>query len=313
MTIGIGAYGQNAGRAVYDALAAVEKVGTGAIGGFVTYAAIDGNGEVLRSETQRGGTLTLFTEGETTGVEPPPAVAETRMAGVISSGPDRPEPLAPYLPADPRGGLVTGHRIPPTTSVNDKRMNWEVMELLVEGKTAEQAIDEVMGANPESDCGLIAIDKNGGAHCRNSDRVLRRPDVGATLRRDEKSGSTVAVLYNAIRPYSILAELAAAVALQTMIGNVQPNGWVTINSGTPIEMGEENAVICDAAGMAERVTTTDPAIGVRGELGAAIYLASAVYIEGALAGHTMFEPITSIEKGRFTLLSGKKTLRMSYC
>ena len=78
-------------------------------------------------------------------------------------------------------------------------------------------------------------------------------------------------------------------------------------------MGEENAVICDAAGMAERVTTTDPAIGVRGELGAAIYLASAVYIEGALAGHTMFEPITSIEKGRFTLLSGKKTLRMSYC
>jgi hypothetical protein len=120
------------------------------------------------------------------------------------------------------------------------------------------------------------------------------------------------VLYNAIRPYSILAELAAAMALTTMIGNGKPKGWVTINQGTPIEMGEQNAVFCDATGFAECVTTTDPAIGLRGELGAAIYLASTVYIDGALVGHTMFEPITSIEEGRFTLLSGKATLRMSY-
>ena len=60
------------------------------------------------------------------------------------------------------------------------------------------------------------------------------------------------------------------------------------------------------------VATTDPAIGERGEVGAAIYLASAVYLDGALAGHTMFEPITSIENGRFTALSGKASLRMSY-
>lgn len=312
MTIGIGAFGPNAGRAVYDALRAAERIGRGAIGGFVTYAAIGESGEVLRSETQRGGTLTLFTEGETTGVEPPPHFAAARFAGIISSGPDRPEPLAQYLPADPRGGLVTGHRIPPTTGVNGKPMNGEVMELLLAGRSAREAVGEVVGANPEADCGLIAIDMNGGAHCCNSERVLRRPDVGTALKRDEASGAAVAVLHNAIRPYPVLAELAATVALDTMIGEAEPKGWITIHAGTPIEMGPENAVLCDAAGVAQRVTTTDPAIGERGELGAAIYLASAVYLDGDLVGHTMFEPIALIENGRFTELSGKESLRIGY-
>ena len=312
MTIGIGAYGPDAGRAVYDALAAAEKVGAGAIGGFVTCAAIGENGKELRSETQRGGTSTLFTEGETTGVEPPDDFAAARVAGVISSGPDRPAPLAQYVPADPRGGLVTGHRIPPTTGVNGKPMNWDVLERLVAGESAARAVNEVVGANPEGDCGLIAINVKGGAHCRNTERVLRRPDVGTALRRDEASGAVVAVLHNAIRPWPVLAELVAAVALDTMVGVGEPAGWVTIEAGTPIGMGPENAVHCDAAGVAERVTTTDPAIGERGELGAAIYLASAVYVGGELVGRTTFEPITSIENGRFAVLSGKASLRMSY-
>ena len=312
MTIGIGAHGPNAGRAVFDALAAAERVGSGAIGGFVTYAAIGDDGEVLRSATQRGGTTTLFTEGETTGVEPPEAFASARVAGIISSGPDRPEPLAQYVPADPRGGLVTGHRIPPSTGINGKPMNGDVMGRLIAGEAAVEAVDGVVGANPQADCGLIAIDRAGGAHCRNSERVLRRPDVGSALRRDEASGAVVAVLHNAIRPYPVLAELVAAIALDTMVGEGEPRGFVTIAAGTRIEMGWENAVHCDSGAVATRVTTTDPAIGERGELGAAIYLASAVYIDGRLVGRTTFEPITSIENGRFAVLSGKTSLRMSY-
>ena len=55
MTIGIGACGPHAGRAVFDALAAAEKVGTGAIGGFVTYAAIGegGGGPPFRDPARR--------------------------------------------------------------------------------------------------------------------------------------------------------------------------------------------------------------------------------------------------------------------
>jgi len=135
MTIGIGAYGPNAGWAVYDALKAAEKVGSGAIRGFVTFAAIGEGGVLYRADTQRGGSMTLFTEGETTGVEPPPLVATARFAGLISSGPDRPEPLAQYLTADPKGGLVTGHRIPPTTGVSGEAMNCEALGLMVSGKS----------------------------------------------------------------------------------------------------------------------------------------------------------------------------------
>ena len=312
MTIGIGAYGPNAGRAVYDALAAAEKIGVGAIGGFVTYAAIGAGGVVLRSETQRGGATTLFTEGETTGVAPLPAIAEARLAALISSGPDRPGPLAQFLPADPRGGLVTGHRIPNTLGANGKKMNEGAMELLLAGRPAQEAVDQVIAASPEADCGLIAIDKDGGAYFRNTERVIRRPDVGTALRRDEATGAVVVVIHNAIRPFPVLASVAAAVALETMVGAGAPKGAVTINAGTPIEMGPENAVHCDAAGVARRVTTTDPAIGVRGEIGAAIYLNSVVYLDGGAVGHTTFEPITSIEGGRLTELSGKDSLRISY-
>ncbi len=312
MTIGIGAYGPNAGRAVFEALAAAEKVGRGAIGGFVAFAAIGEDGVLHRAETQRGGSTTLFTEGETTGVAPPAAVGAARLAGVISSGPDRPEPLAQYLTADPAGGLVTGHRIPPTGGARGAPMNGEALALLVAGKSAREAVETVIGANPEADCGLIAVDLGGGVHVRNTDRVARRPDLGLARRDDPASGAAVAVLHNAITPHPELADLVAALTLGTMVGVPEPAGWITIEAGTPIEMGPENAVICDAEGQAERVTTTDPAIGERGELGAAIYLASAVYVGGTLAGRTMFEPITATEAGRLKSLSGKASLRMSY-
>ncbi|MEQ9639802.1 MAG: hypothetical protein RIM84_07220 [Alphaproteobacteria bacterium] len=312
MTIGIGAFGPNAGQAVFDALHAAERVGQGAIGGFVTYAAIGADGTILRSDTQRGGSSTLFTEGETTGVAPPAAFAAARVAGLISSGPDRPAPLAQYVPIDAGAGLVTGHRIPPSTGANGKPMNGEVLELMLAGKTAKEAVDSVVGAAPEADCGLIAIDVHGGVHARNTERVLRRPDTGMALRRDNTGEAAVAVLHNAIRPFPVLADLVAAVALDTMLGAAKPLGWIEINAGIPIEMGDINAVHCDDAGTATRITTTDPAIGVRGELGAAIYLASAVYLGDRMVGRTMFEPITTIQNGVLVALSGKSSLRMSY-
>ena len=122
----------------------------------------------------------------------------------------------------------------------------------------------------------------------------------------------MAVLCNAIRPWPILADLAAAVALDTMRASSEIVGRITLVAGTPIEMGEANAVFCNDDGQSLRVITTDPAIGERGELGAAIYLSSAGYRAGKLIGHTTFEPITTIEKGRLTSFSGKDTLEMTY-
>lgn len=312
MTIGIGAFGPNAGLAVFRALRAAEKVGTGAIGGFATFAAITADGRAVFSVTQRGGAATAFTEGETTGVEPWPEFAGAKVAAVISSGPDRPGDLKNFIPVDPSVGLVTGHRIPPSTGANGKPMNADALSRMKAGISAADVAGAVTGESPEADCGLICIDLAGRISVANTARVLRRPDVATVLRRDDETGAAVGVLHNAIRPHNAIAELAAAIAIETMAADRSPKGFVTLIAGTPIGMGEENAVFCDAAGRALRVTTTDPAVGIRGELGAAVYLASKVWLGDKLAGRTTFEPITTIENGRLVAFSGKDELRIGY-
>lgn len=312
MTIGIGAFGPNAGLAVFRALKAAEKVGTGAIGGFATFAAITADGRAVFSVTQRGGAATAFTEGETTGVEPWPEFATARVAAVISSGPDRPGDLTKFIPVDPAVGLVTGHRIPPTTGQNGQAMNVDALARMRAGLPAADAAAAVIAENPEADCGLICVDLSGRVGLANTVRVLRRPDVAAVLRQDAETGASVGVLHNAIRPHRAIAELAAAVALETMAADLAPKGQIVIAAGTPIGMGPENAVICDADSRALQVTTTDPSVGIRGELGAAIYLASAVYLGDRLVGRTTFEPITTIENGRLVAFSGRSEIRIGY-
>ena len=122
MTIGIGAIGPNAGLAVFKGLQAAERVGTGSIGGFAVFAAISEDGPLFMSETQRGGTATLFTAGETSGVLPPSEIAAAPYAAVMSSGPDRPAPLSQFLAADPAIGLVTGHRLPNARGARRRRI-----------------------------------------------------------------------------------------------------------------------------------------------------------------------------------------------
>jgi hypothetical protein len=103
-----------AGQAIFDALRAVERVATGAAGGFAAFVAITEEGDLLRAETQRGGTRTLFIEGEITGAALPPRIAAARLAGLMSSRPDRPchwrssclriwtQACSPASPAEPR-------------------------------------------------------------------------------------------------------------------------------------------------------------------------------------------------------------------
>ena len=312
MTIGIGAYGPNAGLAVFEALRTAELNGRGAIGGFATFAVLTADGRLLRGETQRGGSRTLFIDGELTGVKPPEEIANATAAAVISSGPERPAPLSQFLTADPRGGLVTGHRLPNCLSVDGKPLNVETLDQLIAGKSARDAVELVISRNPEADVGLIAVDRRGAAWSRNSLRVQRRPDLGHARLEEQGVGAVVEVLHNAIRPYPVLAPLVAKVALETMIPLPPPAGWITINAGIPLLLGAESAVHCDGQMIAQRIVTTDPTIISGRHVCAGIYLDSTVYIEGAAVGRTMFEPIVTVIDGKCTEMSGQKTLRMSY-
>src|SRR3546814_14329001 len=106
MTIGIAAYGTAAGSAVLAGLDAVEAVGAGEIRGFGVFRALAPDGTTIDAETQRGGCTALRATLRDRGLL---AVAEAApVAALISSGPDRPEPLTRFLPAS-RARLVTGH------------------------------------------------------------------------------------------------------------------------------------------------------------------------------------------------------------
>lgn len=312
MTIGIAAYGPRAGLAVFRALAAIEKVATGSIGGYAAFAAIDAGGSLYRAETQRGGTSTLFVSGEHTGVVPPPPLSDALIAGVMSSGPDRPAPLSQYVPAEPGIGLVTGHRLPNAAGITGRAVNLEVLDCLKRGSSAREAVEEVLHADPDADAGVIAVDHHGGVFGCNSRRVDRRPDLGHARRENAAAGAVIEVLHNAILPVSSVAALAADIGLDVMAPGHACTGELVVRAGVPVVAGKQNRVLVDGAGEAKRIETTDHRILQGRHNCAAVYLGAMVVADGRLLGHTVVEPNVIVEKGHVVTLNGLPEMRIGY-
>lgn len=305
MTIGIAVRGPGAGLATFRALAAVEKVGRGAIGGFVSFVAITANGELLRAETQRGGTATLFTDGERTGVEPPSDIANAPLAGLMSSGPDRPAPLSQFTPAAPNVGIVTGHRLPNMPDTDGVALNQAVLARMQAGEPAARAAGLVLEQNPDADAGIIALGLDGEAFAGNSAHVQRRGDLGQALISNASTGTVVAILHNAIHPHPALADLAASVAFDVMDPADRAELLIEIAAGTSIELGDTNAVEIDDDGRAIKITVTQSSWLGPSRDGAVIDFAALVRRKGSAIGHTIDEPYCVVRKGRLISLSGR--------
>jgi len=312
MTIGMAASGPRAGQAVFDALRAVEGVASGAIGGFASFVAITASGEMVRAETQRGGTRTLFTDAETTGTAPPEKVANAVLAGVLSSGPDRPVPLSQFVPADPAVGLITGHRLPNADGAAGIPLNLETLEHLRSGLDPKAAIDAVLRANPAADAGIIAADRHGRIHARNSERVAKRPDLGHARRERLDVGAVVEVLHNAITPVGPLAALAADVAMETMRPTWRADGWIVVDAGTAVALGDAPMVLVDDHMVARRIVTVDPGLLDGGRNGAAIYLHALVEQDGRILGRTVAEANVTVEDRRIVSMRGQTSLRLPF-
>jgi len=312
MTIAIGAYGPRAGQAVYESLRAAERVGTGSLGGFASFAAITADGRLIRAETQRGGAGTLFTAGERTGVAPPSDIADAIAAAVIASGPDRPEPLAQFVPADGRVGLVTGHRLPQSTGIDGRPLNVATFEGLRAGLSSETAIAHVLDANPEADAGLLAVDLKGDVAASNSARVRRRHDFGLAHRESKAHNARVAVLQNSVKPYPSLANLIADIALDVIMGEPASNGTIVVKAGTTVKLGSEALIEVDAGLVAARLVTTDPLVMKGAHICAPIYAGSPIYRAGQLIGYSRLEPIIELMDGRIMSLIGPSSLHIDY-
>lgn len=307
MTIGIGTSGKNAGEAAFKALQAVERVTTGSIRGFAVYAVIKEDGKVQMYTTQRGGTKTLVIKGETTGVLPPKEVFKAKIAALISSGPDRPEPLSRVLPSKENIGLVSGHRIPIAPCiVTGKPLNWRALELMESGLNAIEAVNKVMDDNPNADAGLICVDIKGNVGIKNSRRVDARPDVAMSFKEDKESRARVGVLMNEIHPEKSVTELAAETALMIMSEERKPDTEILVRVGLKVEAGNEDLVHINKNNEVTKVVTTDE-WALKGEaLCVTPYLLSKVFKESKEIGYTIEEPLTLLKDGVIADLAGQK-------
>lgn len=202
MTIGIAVHGPDAARAALAGLRAVEAVGRGAIGGFVSLSALSPDRRLVNLGTQRGGAGAALSRPELDGLGP------CRLAVLMSSGPDRPEPLTQFTPGDPAAGLMTGHRLPNMPGPGGEAPNLVALGAMGEGAAPEAAIELALSANPSLDAGLIAMSPDGRIALANSRSVAVRDDIGAAL--VVEPGLSIGILHNSIFPHQALADLAVS-------------------------------------------------------------------------------------------------------
>ncbi len=306
MTIGIGAIGPHAGLAVWKGLNCAERVTSGSIGGFATFAVMDEQQKVRYYCTQRGGSRTLFTFGDSVLAEPPEEVARATLAAVISSGPDRTEPLTMYLASEDGVGMVTGHRIPSAVGVEGIPVNKQVLTLMKQGVDAETAVRTVMEKNPCVDAGLIALDVNGHGGMMDSQKVVRRPDRASEMR--ERDGVKVFVLNNEIYPVEITARVAAAIAFETMTGDRNADFQISISAGLRVRYDSQDKIVVNEDYEAVEIYTSDRTI-LTGETVCVVpYLGSLVVRGKTVIGRLMNEPITLLRDGVIVELAGAERI-----
>jgi hypothetical protein len=211
MTIGIACVGDDPVAAIVAAVLGAELAGRGAIGGFAVLAALDAAGDFHHTCVQRGGVSALVVA---------PAWRSAKVAALISSGPDRPEPLIQFLPGKSGHGLVTGHRLPNTIGTEGVALNVDALRLIEAGRAPQDAVDDVLRSAPESDAGLIAVNSHGMFGFANSARVARRPDLGAAHRFEHGRG--YALLHN-----SIFGNVASCTELAAILGDL---AWASLTT-----------------------------------------------------------------------------------
>lgn len=291
MTIGVAASGPNAGAAVRAAVLGAELLGRGAIGGFAVFAVLDEQGFVHHATTQRGGISAL---------DIPSAWLHACHAAVISSGPDRPEPLLQFLPGADGVGLVTGHRLPnrPALAGADAPgtpLNHAVLARLAAGEHPQLAVDALLAANPEIDAGLIALDVHGRLGYGNSTRVERRGDLGQFHR--ESGDFRLAFLHNSIAAHGDLTADVADLAWASLVDVPGNCHIVHLKAAVAVRAADRDRVHIDADGTIVALDSTDPFVPTAERRVTVIYLGAEVWQDGQRVGTVASELYANVATG----------------
>jgi len=292
VTIGIAAAGAGAAAAIVAALHSAETIASGAIGGFVSLAAIAGD-RLHHAEAQAGGTQALFPAGT------PDWVAQASCAVLMSSGPHRPAPLLQFTPGDAVVGLVTGHRFPNMAGRDGHPINLTALQHMRDGLSPQAAVDEVAGANPEADAGLLAITPDGRIGLKDCDYLEQFADRGHAMLTG--AGGAVAVTHNGIAPYRGLAMTLAEIALSRMTPPAASLRRIEIRAGIPLRDGPHNAVEIDDQNRVVALWVRNPAL-TRGTNSFGLgYRADVIGGQGA---QLQYEPYMVSEDGILSSIDG---------
>ena len=241
MTVGIGIAGPGAGRAALAALRTVEQVGRGMIGGFVSLAALDVEGNLHRAETGRGGVAALFAGAV------PDVIANAPVVALMSSGPDRLPPLSQFTPAAAGVACVSGHRLPNMPAVpGGDAVNALALAGIAQGEAAQSVLDGLLAQYPHADAGLIAVTAGGVVAAANSALVAARTDAGGIM--TQGAGLKIAILHNAIFPVTGLADIAAGAAIDSIAPADAHDFEITISAGVRLSTAAQGGVDIDADG-----------------------------------------------------------------
>ncbi|OZI46738.1 DUF6963 family protein [Bordetella genomosp. 5] len=301
MTIGVAAAGPHAGAAVYDAVLTAELLGRGAIGGFAVLAVLLADGRLEYRTTQREGISSL---------DLPAAWRDAPYAAVISSGPDRPEPLTQFLAGEAGVGLVTGHRLPNLAGTDGVPLNQSVLRRMAQGEAPQAAVDAVLGTHAQWDAGLLALDTGGRIGLADTARVLRRNDLGRFERRTP--AASLALLHNSIYARGDLAAQVGERAWCTLTGAPAALRFVTLTRATTLGTAPHDRVDIDAQGHITAIATANPRLARLDRRGTVIYLGTEVWSEGAMVGHATTELYVEVRDGRVlpASLAANNTLLM---
>lgn len=304
MTIGIAASGRWAGAAILSGLRAVEEVGRGAIGGFVSLAVLTEEQKLLRAETQDGGAQSLF--------DGPPSndILQARWAGLISSGPNRPAPLSQFVAALPSVGIVTGHRFPHARTNDGQALNSLILSIMQAGSPPQGAVDDVIARHPDFDAGFLALSVHGEIGLGNMSSVASLKDQGSFKTRCAETGNMVATLHNAIRPHRVIALLANEVALEEMRFRATRIETITISAGAAIVVGDTPEIVIDSNHKALRVIHPDASDAAEKT---AFGLGDHVRITklGKMFGWLDQEPFMVVSQGVIVTLDGETAIEAS--
>ena len=303
MTIGIGIAGAGAGRAAFAALAAVEKVGRGMIGGFVSLAALDPQGRLHRAETQRGGAAALFPGGM------PEAIAEAPVVALMSSGPDRTPPLAQFTPAAEGVGCLSGHRLPNMPGrPGGEPVNALALARLMADTPPQAALEAVLAEHPDADAGLIAVTVAGEVAAANSRLAAARTDAGALV--TEGAGLKIAVLHNAIFPVSGLAALAAGAAIDAAAPADAHDFEITLSAGIALSTAPPAGIEIDGAGTVVALSGLPSGWAAPAWQGAAAMRGTPVLRDGRQVGTLVSEAYCVARGGVLQSCDGQPSARL---